>query len=93
MAQSTKRVYRYLGPVRVYDYIASNKWGSTTHAVSERQARNNLAHQFRRYMGLGPSVPVKLTGELTSYTSPAIPRFTTRHSFATVRHGIEGSES
>lgn len=45
MAQA-KMVFSYLGPVRVYDDITTNKWGGTTMAVSEKQARNNLAHQY-----------------------------------------------
>lgn len=74
MAQP-KKVYRYLGPIRVYDDISTNKWGGATMAVSERQARNNLAHQYRQQRGLLACVPVKLTGELTSYNAPIMPPF------------------
>lgn len=74
MAQA-KMVFSYLGPVRVYDDITTNKWGGTTMAVSEKQARNNLAHQYRKQRGLLQCVPVKMTGELTSYNAPIMPPF------------------
>lgn len=86
MAQ-TKMVFSYLGPVRVYDDITTNKWGGTTMAVSEKQARNNLAHQYRKQRGLLQCVPVKMTGELTSYTAPVMPPFRNRRSRPTYQGG------
>lgn len=59
-----KQRYSYCGAVSSYGQILSNKWQAHTYAESESKARNNLAYQFRKHMGLVQSVPIKLTEEI-----------------------------
>ena len=56
--------YAYEGPVLCMDRLVSSKWSGETVAVSEKQARNNLAYQFKKKAGLSPSAKVTLVGKL-----------------------------
>lgn len=46
-----KRVWIYKGSVKHYDEIVIRNWYAETHAVSEKQAANNILMQFKRKIG------------------------------------------
>ena len=52
------------GAVTSFGPILSNRWTGRTCAVSEEKARNNLAFQFKKQMGLVLAVPVSLPGKV-----------------------------
>lgn len=57
-------IYNYHGPVMSFDKIIANNWYGGTVAISESQARNNLAYQFKKMHGLEPSAKISLPGEI-----------------------------
>lgn len=57
-------LYFYEGPVKEFDRIVDKKWSGKTMAVSERQARNNLAYQFKVAYGRIPRTKISLPGEI-----------------------------
>lgn len=59
-----KSVYSYCGAVTSFGNILSNRWSGCTCAASEEKARNNLAFQFRKQMGLILAVPISLPGKI-----------------------------
>lgn len=59
-----KCLYSYCGAVTSFGTILSNRWTGHTCAVSEEKARNNLAFQFKKQMGLVLAVPVSLPGKV-----------------------------
>lgn len=56
--------YRYCGPVKEFDTIVNNKWEATTHAFSERKARNNLIYRYKREHGKSADTKITLPGKL-----------------------------
>lgn len=56
---STKYKYYYKGPVRLFDFVVEDDYEASTVAVSEKQAINNLAYQYKKARGYYPN---------TSYT-------------------------
>ncbi len=61
-----KKLYTYCGAVFKYDQLVADSWFGQTQAASEKQARSNLAYQFRKIMGYSPAVPLRLTGRLSA---------------------------
>lgn len=57
-----KKLYEYRGPVRIFEDTVNEDWRGMTYAVSEKQARSNLAYQYKRQRGLIPATKVTLTG-------------------------------
>lgn len=60
-----KRCYVYDGPVLKFGTVIASKWHGSTFAVSEKQAANNLAYQFKRQVGLVANTRVSLAGTPT----------------------------
>ena len=58
-------LYFYDGPVLEFERIIANRWKATTYAVSEKKARCNLAHQFKKQYGREPRSKITIPGKLT----------------------------
>ena len=59
-----KRLFFYNGPVKSFDVTVNDDWYGYTWAVSERKAKANLAHQYKREHGLSADAKITLPGEL-----------------------------
>ena len=59
-----KRFYYYSGPVYYFEKCVIEKWIGKTEAVSEKQAKNNLAYKVKKELGLNPNTVVTLPGKL-----------------------------
>lgn len=57
--------YKYDGPVMEFDKIIVNRYKNSTYAVSEKQARNNLAYRFKKDSGRLPTANISLPGKLS----------------------------
>ena len=57
-------LYLYDGPVKQFDRIIAEHWQQFTTALTEEQARINLADQCKRQNGLMPRASISLPGEL-----------------------------
>lgn len=58
-----KQRYYYKGGVVLFDKEIA-KWEGRTIAMSEAQARNNLAFQIKRDLDLPKASPIRLTGKV-----------------------------
>lgn len=56
--------YSYEGPVMSFDRCVANRWKASTTAVSEKKARSNLAHQYKREFGLTANAKITLPGKI-----------------------------
>lgn len=56
--------YSYDGPVMEFNRCIANRWKGSTYAVSERQARNNLAYQFKMETGRVARTAITLPGKI-----------------------------
>ena len=56
--------YKYCGPVKEFDAIINPKWEATTHAFSERKARNNFMHRYKREHGKAADCKITLPGKI-----------------------------
>lgn len=56
--------YYYDGPVKEFNTCIAKSWQGTTHAVSEKKARSNLAYQFKKEYGKGPNTKITLPGKI-----------------------------
>lgn len=56
--------YCYDGPVMEFDRIIDNHWRSETYAVSEKQARNNFAYQYKRLTGRVAKSKITIPGKI-----------------------------
>lgn len=63
---SQRHFYAFTGCVKKFDTVVARKWDAETCAVSEKQARNNIAMQFRRQMGYQDRTPISLEGKITA---------------------------
>lgn len=59
-----RKLYCYSGPVTLLGRPVANHWTGTTLAVSPQKARSNLMYQFKKQMGLIPSVSIRLAGDV-----------------------------
>lgn len=59
-----KKRYSYRGSVVLFEREIAGPWSSSTMAVSEAQARNNLKFQAKRDLDLPMRSPVQLPGRL-----------------------------
>lgn len=57
--------YTYEGPVFSFNNCISNCWKSSTIAISEKKARNNLMFQFKKNNNMCSNTKIVLTGVLT----------------------------
>ncbi len=58
--------YSYEGPVMSFERCVTNKWSSTTYAVSEKKARSNLAFQYKKNNNMCVDTRIALPGKLIS---------------------------
>lgn len=58
------KLYSYDGPVLEFDRIVANHWKASTRAETEKRARTNLAHQFKRETGRAPRSKITVPGIL-----------------------------
>lgn len=56
--------YTYDGPVMEFEKCITNKWKSSTYAVSEKKARSNLIYQFKIQNHRLPNTKITLPGKL-----------------------------
>ena len=63
-AEKVKKLYTYRGAVYLWDALSDYRWSASTFAVSEKQARNNMAHQYKVGMGLNANVRVTLPDKI-----------------------------
>lgn len=59
-----KRYYTYEGPVLEFNNLLVDNWRGGTWASSEKQARNNLAYQFKKNNNRTPTAKIVLPGNL-----------------------------
>lgn len=59
----SNKMYEYRGPVYEYERCIENYWEATTWAISEKRARNNLAHRYKRDILRGKQTKIELPGE------------------------------
>ena len=58
----TKKLFSYTGAVKKFNVVVANNWHGTTYAVSAKQAKANLAYQYKRVNGLIPATKVEICG-------------------------------
>lgn len=56
--------YTYDGPVMEFENCIVHRWRASTYAVSEKKARSNLAHQFKKQNNKLPYTKITLPGNL-----------------------------
>lgn len=56
--------YYYSGPVMEFDKCITDRWTSSTYAVSEKKARSNLIFQFKKQTGRSPNSKISLPGKV-----------------------------
>ena len=56
--------YSYDGPVKEFDRVITMKWTGSTLAVSEKKARSNLVHQYKKEYGKSPRSKIELVGDV-----------------------------
>lgn len=61
-----KTRYNYEGSVLLFNREVASKWKGSTMAVSEKQARNNLAFQAKRMLDIPARSPITLPGRLSA---------------------------
>ena len=57
-------LYSYDGPVLEFERIVDNHWKGQTYAKSEKQARNNLAYQFKQQTGRVARSRISIPGKI-----------------------------
>lgn len=57
-------VYCYDGPVKCFDQIVNPHWKGSTFAKTEKKARSNLTHQYKRETRRSVSSKITLPGKL-----------------------------
>lgn len=57
-------LYLYEGPVTSFGKVLTNRWRSSTYAVSDKKAKNNLAYKYKKQYHLTPTSRVELPGEI-----------------------------
>lgn len=61
------KLYTYDGPVLVFGRCVTDHWIGSTYASSEKKARSNLAYQFKKEMGYGPTYKATITGKIIEH--------------------------
>lgn len=56
--------YSYNGPVMEFDRCIANKWRGETMAVSEKKAKSNLVHQFKKKNNRTAATRISLPGNV-----------------------------
>lgn len=59
-----RNLYAYQGAILQFDRVVADNWIGRTLAKSERQARTNLAYQYKQQCGLTPSARITLPGKV-----------------------------
>ena len=59
-------IFCYCGSVKEFDSVVSSNWKGITKAVSEKEARSNLAYQYKRQHGKSLSCKITLPGDLVN---------------------------
>lgn len=58
--------YLYDGPVMEFNNCVDNRWQSSTYAVSEAKAKNNLSYQYKKENKKTPNTKISLPGHIVS---------------------------
>lgn len=58
------KLYSYDGPVKMFDTCISNHWEATTHAVSVKKAKSNLAYRYKKEHNLTADAKIELPGKI-----------------------------
>lgn len=58
-------VYKYEGPVMLFEKPIDQHWVSETTAISPNRARSNLAYRYKKQMGLEANAKITLPGLVT----------------------------
>lgn len=56
--------YRYNGPVLEFEKCVDSFWKAETIAVSEKKARSNFMHQYKKQNNRIPQTKVSLPGKI-----------------------------
>lgn len=56
----TKHLFRYTGCLFQFGKLVASNFDASTYAVSEKQARNNILFQAKKFLNLVPSAKVEL---------------------------------
>ena len=79
---AVKRRYSYQGGVRRYNQIIASDFTAQTMAVSEKQAVNNILHQYKTEHGYLPGASAfSLTGSVERCEEPIIWAGIRRHEY------------
>jgi hypothetical protein len=57
-------LYRYIGPVLLFDRVIASEWSGETKAPTARKAKSNLIYQFKKQSNRLPSSRITLPGEI-----------------------------
>lgn len=66
-------LYSYDGPVKIFEQIVNPHWKGSTIAPSEKKARSNLAHQYKKETKRSATAKVSLPGKLVVIEGKEIP--------------------
>lgn len=61
------KTYKYNGPVMGLNGLLEQNWKAETYAGTEKKAKSNLMHQYRRERDLANNFKVILPAKLISY--------------------------
>lgn len=61
------KTYTYNGPVMGLNGVLDHRWRGETYAGTEKKAKNNLAHQYRKEHDLADNYKIILPAKLTSF--------------------------
>ena len=64
--QKKRKLYTYCGAVYHYDRLLESQWKGSAMAVCARQAKANLAHQYREQAGMIQQFYVNLPDRVSS---------------------------
>lgn len=59
-------LFLYEGPVLEFDNCIERHWITSTYAVSEKKALNNLSYRYKKEHGKTANSKIKLPGKLTA---------------------------
>ena len=67
MRTAKRYVFEYKGAVMHFDQVMKFNWNGKTIATSDKQAKNNLKHQYRMKHGLQENSQISLPGKMSKY--------------------------
>lgn len=56
--------YTYDGPVMEFNTCVTDRWFTSTYAVSEEKARSNMSYQYKKYNNRVSNTKIMLPGKI-----------------------------